>query len=264
MKKGYLLTALALMLLLCGCGQEEPAAEAPIPVPKAEAIQEEDGEHYVFREAVSLLSGCWNPHVCETEDENYPNQFLLSGLYRFYFNDSLHPLEGTAPFEGYVILPEMAADMPEDVTEEVREKYPRFSIPQGKTSGYAFRIPLNPGCSWENGKPIDANTYVESTLRLLDPSMQNPRAADMYFGEFCLAGAENYVNQGSSAALSLTALDQHHDGPGREALLEQYGDQDGLINWQKPRGSIFPPGCQGNRSKSYRTPKAVCQLIRPS
>ena len=59
-------------------------------------------------------------------------------LYGFYFNDALHPVEGKKDYEGYVIVPEMAASDPVDVTEKIKASNPEFGIPESATKGYAY------------------------------------------------------------------------------------------------------------------------------
>lgn len=159
--------------------------------------------NYTYDDWVVTLSSNWNPHTYETADQSYPISFLTTGLYNFIFNDGLNPVEGQEPYEGYVIVPEMAAAMPEDVTEAVKVSHPQFNIPEDATAGYAYVIKLNPLATWEDGTPIKAVDYVESMKRLLDPRYQNYRSADYWEQDFCIAGAENYVNQGTSKIVGL-------------------------------------------------------------
>ncbi|MBR6668979.1 MAG: hypothetical protein IKL25_11590 [Clostridia bacterium] len=160
------------------------------------AMAEDAAPSYVYKDSVSTLATNWNPHTYQTTDDAYPADFLRSGLYTFIFNDELHPVEGKDPYAGYKIVPEMAAAEPVDVTEQVKAEHPEFGIPESATSGYAYVIELNPACTWEDGTPINADTYIESMKRLLDPKLINYRASDYYAGDFCIAGAESYANAG--------------------------------------------------------------------
>ncbi len=153
---------------------------------------------YTYTDWVTTLSANWNPHDYETNDQSYPISYLTAGLYEFIFNDALNPVEGKDPYEGYVIRPEMAAEMPVDVTETVKTSHPQFNIPADATKGYAYTIKLNPLATWQDGTKITAKDYVESMKRLLDPKYNNYRAADYWEQDFSIAGAENYVNQGST------------------------------------------------------------------
>lgn len=165
----------------------------------AEATDEKNGEGstkaetYVYKDTVSELPACWNPLTCE---DSYPGNLLRGGLYAFLFNDALHPMAGQEPFTGCVIVPEMAAAEPVDVTEQVKSERPEFGIPDSANQGYAYAIDLNPACAWEDGTPITADTYVYSMLRLLNPDLRNSRAADFYTGDLRLAGAEAYAHSG--------------------------------------------------------------------
>ncbi len=162
------------------------------------AVAEEAPASYVYKDSVSVLATNWNPHTYQTTDDSYPSSFIRSGLYEFIFNDELNPVEGKDPFKGYKIVPEMAAAMPVDVTEQVKAEHPEFNIPESATSGYAYTIDLNPNAVWEDGTPINADTYVESLKRLLDPKLINYRASDYYSGDFCIAGAEAYSKGGNT------------------------------------------------------------------
>ena len=156
---------------------------------------------YTYQDSVTTMATNWNPHTYQTNDDAYPSDTgrIRIGLYDIIFNDELHPVEGKDPFTGYVVVPEMAASEPVDVTEQVKAEHPEFNIPESATSGYAYTIDLNPNATWEDGTPINADTYVYSMQRLLDPSLLNYRAADYYAQQLCIAGAEAYANGGQTA-----------------------------------------------------------------
>ena len=160
---------------------------------------EEFKGNYTYKDSVVQLSSNWNPHTYQTEDESYPIEFLSGGLYSFIYNDALNPVEEKDPYTGYVIMPEMAASMPVDVTESVREEHPEFNIPKSASAGYAYTIELNPDAEWEDGTPINADTYVYSMKQLLDPKLLNYRATDYFSGALCIAGAADYYYQGTTA-----------------------------------------------------------------
>ena len=221
-----LLLALAMVLSLAACGNntsdptEAPATETPgveategvqfVEAPKAEG-------DFTYKDSVSTLASNWNPHTYQTTDDSYPADFLRVGLYSFIFNDELNPKEGMNPYEGYVIVPEMAAAMPVDVTEQVKAEHPEYGIPESATTGFAYIIDLNPNATWEDGTVINADTYVESMKRLLDPKLLNYRASDYYADNFCIAGAEAYYNMGTSdyvdnASIVVADLVKNEDG----------------------------------------------------
>ena len=229
-----LLLSAALVLSASACAHREERAAETAMEEESTAGTESDAsveKQYIYREAVPLLSNHWNPHTCETPEEDYPNRYLSRGLYRIYFKDG--EKDGEKPLKNYEILPEMAAELPEDITEEARAAFPQFHIPAAASSGYAFRIPLNPCGAWENGIKINAHTYEESMKRLLDPALGNPRASDMYFGEFQVAGAENYANQGKTLVLSLQELSQRGEDP------EDFMKEPGMLNWARTFGARY-------------------------
>ena len=221
MKKtiALLLALLMVFSLFAGCAKK-PAEEEQKPAeeqkePEQEKEPEEQPEEpeevgtYTYQDSVSTMATNWNPHTYQTTDDSYPADFLRAGLYTFIFNDEAHPVEGKNPYEGYVIVPEMAAAEPVDVTAQVRAEHPEFNIPESADHGYAYVIDLNPLATWEDGTPINADTYVYSMKRLLDPALLNYRASDYYAGQFCVAGAEAYANAGSEA-FSENALNNYY------------------------------------------------------
>lgn len=203
-----LVLTMALSLVACNGNTDEtkpsettPAGTDPVETtPAAPAT-------YTWKDSVTTLATNWNPHTYQTTDDSYPADFLRMGLYGFYFNDELHPKEGVEPYEGYVIIPEMAAALPVDVTEQVKAEHPQFGIPESATEGFAYVIDLNPNAVWEDGTPINADTYVESMKRLLDGKLLNYRASDYYVGDFCVAGAEAYYNSGKTVYVDDASVD---------------------------------------------------------
>ena len=192
-----LLLAIAMCFgLLAGCSNNAPAGSEPAT---PSAPQSAAPGTYTYQDSVSTMATNWNPHTYQTQDDSYPADYLRVGLYGFIFNDELNPVEGKNPYEGYVIIPEMAASEPVDVTEKVKAEHPEFNIPESATSGYAYTIDLNPDACWEDGTPINADTYVYSMKQLLNPDLLNYRASDYYAGDFCVAGAEAYANGGHEA-----------------------------------------------------------------
>lgn len=183
-----------------------------------EVVKFDETKEYVYKDSVSTMATNWNPHTYQTNDDSYPADFLRAGLYTFVFNDELHPVEGKDPYAGYKVIPEMAVSEPVDVTAEVRAEHPEFGIPESVDSGYAYTIDLNEKATWEDGTPINADTYIYSMKRLLDPALGNYRATDYYAQDLCIAGAEAYANAGKTSysdtlgAYALADLTKGDDG----------------------------------------------------
>ena len=199
-----MLLALAMVLSLAACAGNndatEPSGEETTPSESGPEVQTFEGD-FIYKDSVSVLSTNWNPHTYQGADQSYPLDYTTSSLYTFMYNDELNPVEGKDAYNGYVIVPEMAAEMPVDVTEKVKAEHPEFGIPESATTGFAYTIALNPNVTFSNGKAINAETYVESMKRLLDPKLLNYRAEDTYTGSLVIAGAEYYANQGQSSYL---------------------------------------------------------------
>ncbi len=202
-KKFLALLLSALMLLSTGmiALAEEPAEEIPEPI---EAV----AGKYTYKTSASTLPSGWNPHTYQTEDDSVYFDYTTSSLYTLYFNDELHPHEDETrePFSSYVIVPEMAADFPVDVTEEVKASHPQFNIPESATSGYAWRVKLRDDLKWDDGTPITAQDFVDSLERVLRPTLLNYRAADYYRGSYVVVNAEKYAQSGNAVFTSFADL----------------------------------------------------------
>lgn len=212
-----------------------PAPSEPAG-PQVETFPE--GE-YVYKDSVSTLATNWNPHTYQTQDDSYPASFIRVGLYDIIFNDALHPVEGREAYEGYLFIPEMAAEMPIDVTETVRAEHPEYNIPDSATAGYAYIINLNKNAVWENGTPINADTYIYSMRQLLNPELLNYRATDYYAGDLCIAGAEFYANQGQTNQLTVRQVMEKEGLEDLEAYWAAYGDKTAYINWDYSFSAIY-------------------------
>lgn len=201
---------------------------------------------YSWNTTVTALSTNWNPHAYQTEYDAAPLEYIASTMYSFIFNDALHPIEGLEPYEGYVIVPEMAAAMPEDVTASIKVSNPEFMIPEGAESGFAYKIKLNENATWDDGTKINAQSYVDSFQRLLDPKLQNDRASDWYGQTLSIAGAEQYNNQQVIKYVDDASI----------VVSELLIDEEG--NYVTPKGEkVFIAidrnlgWCQGNTLKQY-------------
>lgn len=130
----------------------------------------------------------WNVHNWETNDESYITSFTEMGLY-----DCV--LDGAKT--GYEFVHEMASDFPTSIdpseledSDRISEDYYGGIIPNEK--GYIWDIPLNRNAKFDNGTPINADTYVDSMALLLDPEYANYRADSYYKGNFVVCNAEKY------------------------------------------------------------------------
>lgn len=141
---------------------------------------------YTFNDYMPGSPDVWSPHEWETSDDSYILDQTTMGLYGFDLNDTR---------DGYVINPEMAALAPVDVTSEYAGKE-TYGVPADATSQYAFKVALNENACWEDGTPINADTYIYSMQQMLDPTMKNYRATLYTSGSTELANAYEYNHSG--------------------------------------------------------------------
>ncbi|MBQ8320410.1 MAG: hypothetical protein IJX81_05975 [Clostridia bacterium] len=145
--------------------------------------EQTEGENgFTYRDSYLTAPSTWNPHTYRTNDDAYVNDYTTLGLYEFFFKED---------FSGYEVRPEMAASEPKDVTERLKADE-KWGIPAEATEGYAYEIELNPLAKWEDGTPINADTYVYSMQKLLDPTLLNYRASNYYTGKLVIKNAEAY------------------------------------------------------------------------
>lgn len=179
MKKLIIACLTALMLVTVAftgfaCGESNPKPDDPdVPTPSAST--------YTYNALYSGIPGKWSPHTWEDNDENVILSYISMGLYDVALNDAKN---------GYVFVPEMAAEEPVDVTADYVGK---FGVKSGD-SGKAWKIALNQSAVWENGTAINADTYVYSMKELLNPLMMNRRSDSYTTGTFQIFGASDYLH----------------------------------------------------------------------
>jgi len=187
---------------------EEPAAE---PEPELEPAKE-----YTMNDYSSSLGNNWNPHTWETNADDTINSYLSMPFVTMQAENTEDGI--------YQWVYEMATEI-NDVTathKEDLEKYP-VKLPEGKTaadidSGYVFEIKLNPKACWQDGTPINADSYIYSMKQLLDPAMKNYRANLYYAGESAIAGGNGYYNS------DLVGQPIYGDAAGLEGVEEYFLD----------------------------------------
>jgi len=174
-----LLAAMMLLSLAAGCGNDKPAetpttptTPAPTtPAPTTPAPTEpapvEPKVFYTYLSAdVDTLNGMATAYDTNTTPISYCN----STLWLAVPND-----DGM----GFHFVPDLAADMPKQIDELTWE----FSIREDAT--------------WQNGDPINADTYIFTIQTVLDPKLANPMANFMAKQNITIVNAENYMMQGS-------------------------------------------------------------------
>ena len=144
-----------------------------------------DEKVYTYNQALSAVGGStkWSPHTWETNEDSIILGYNTTGFYDFRLN---------ATKDGYSIQPEMAAELPVDVTAEYVGK---LGVEEGEKDK-AWRIALNQNATFENGEKITADDYIYSMQQLLNPKMLNRRADSFYSGDFIIFNAKNYLYAG--------------------------------------------------------------------
>ena len=134
---------------------------------------------YIGTSAVQTL----NAHEWEYTDESNIMSLTQRGFYDVIISDSAD----------YEYVNEMASAAPVDVTASYAGDY---GVPSDASEGYAFEIALRENACWEDGTPINADTYIYSMQQLLDPDMANYRATLYTEGTMALANAYLYYQNG--------------------------------------------------------------------
>ncbi len=174
---------LALVMVLAVCAGCKKPVEANTP------------DTYTLREYTTVLGVNWNPHTWETDPDSTIMSYLETPLVTMSIKDSVNGIYQWV-YKAATSVTDVTAANKGDLT-----KY-NVTLPAGKTAdditeGYVFEIKLNPAMKWENGTPINADTYIYSMKALLDPAMRNYRANLYYNGESAVAGGMTYFSSGA-------------------------------------------------------------------
>ena len=185
-----------------------------------------DEKVYTYNDYIAGTTNMkWGTVNWETNEDSYVLSKITSRFYNFYLNDTK---------DGWAIGCDLASELPVDVTSDYVGSY---GIEEGDTAK-AWKITLNPDACWEDGTPINADSYIYSYQQLLDPIMLNRRADSLYAGDFQIYGAKNYVYQGRTSfnALGETVEDYLANG-GDESQL--YVDVTSFWNVTAEDGSQY-------------------------
>ncbi len=155
-----LLAAIMVLTMLAGCGGEPANPDTPAD-PAAKKVY----KTYITSEVSSL-------NMADNVDSNSetPATYCLSQLYRSYPNE-----DGT----NYIYICDLAAELPVQVDE------------------YTWNIPLRKEAKWDNGDPINADTWIETFKARLNPQLAQRMATFSIDSSIVIAGAEDYFYQGT-------------------------------------------------------------------
>ena len=158
----------------------------------------EDG--YTYRAYSTALGTNWNPHTWEMNADQSIMEQISIGLV-----DTVMAKEGEFKWQY-----EMATDIQDITASATDADKTKWGIGEGAT-GRMWKITLNPNAKFENGKVINADTYVESMKLQLDPELQNYRANSYTENDFEIVGAKAYYNQGKSGYFPAVELETYGD-----------------------------------------------------
>jgi len=181
-------------------------------------------DSYTYNGAATALGSNWNPHTWESNADDTINSYITTPFVSMSVKDSENGV--------YQWVYEMAVSIT-DVTSEHKEDLIRYAVtlPEGRTpdtteSGYVFEIALNPDARWEDGTPINADSYIYSMKQLLSPEMHNYRANLYIAGEAALAGAAAYYNSGTPVYKAMVAP---YETKGDYSFDLEKGIADGIV-----------------------------------
>lgn len=210
MKKtlSFVLALMMVLVMIGGCTQQvvdnennnnDPAVENTAAPAENNGGEEVQPDTYTYNTYSASLGTNWNPHTWEVNADDSILSYLEVPLTDLTIKDS-----ETGEYQWIFVG---ATDI-QDVTAEHQDDLVKYNCEEtDATEGYVFEISLREGLVWEDGTPINADTYVYSMQQLLAPEMQNYRANNYYSGESAIAGALEYFFQGQAApVLNTTPL----------------------------------------------------------
>ena len=153
---------------------------------------------YTYNTYSAALGTNWNPHTWETNADSGVLSYIEAPL------ADITVLDSEAGSYQWIFV---AATDIKDVTADHQDDLVKFGCAETEaTEGYVYEIALREGMVWQDGTPINADTYIYSMKQLLDPAMQNYRANNYYSGDSAVAGGKAYYFQGQSVTLASDSI----------------------------------------------------------
>ena len=191
MSKRILSLVLALVMVFClvACGGDVDPNPSAEPSQSGNNTDNTPAIDYTYNGYSESLGTNWNPHTWEMNADQSIQSYILAPLTDLTVKDST-----TGEYQWIFV----AAESVTDVTADHQDDLVKYGCAEtDATEGYVYEIKLRPEMKWEDGTPINADTYVYSMQQMLDPKMKNYRANNYYSGESAVAGARAYFNQGA-------------------------------------------------------------------
>lgn len=226
MKKITKILAIVLALLmvlpaLAACKNDEKTTNDPnaSKAPNGTEIPtgNEAEEEYTYRLVMGAAPDTWNPHTWETNADSEMMSYI-EGI----------PVDVTLGESGYF---EWVYEMLTGVTDVTStwdqaqnwlEKDAEGNYPQDG-DGYIYKLDLNPDAKWQDGTPINADTYIYSMERCISSEMKNYRANSYTTSESAIKNAIGYYQNDLEGEIIYTdAAVQGADGNITYAEADDY------------------------------------------
>ena len=193
-KRLAFLLALSMTVSLAACGSSSNSGSGSASAEEgSETVVETTAEagSYTYHTTISSIN-TWSPTDWELSSEDTIISLTMSELWAFVMADN------DAQYE---IIPELATEMPVDVTDEYAGNE-TYGVPEDGV-GYAWKVTIRQDAVWEDGTPITVDDFEYSLQQFLNPEMKNYRASNYYSGTGAIANAQDYYNSGSMVYNSL-------------------------------------------------------------
>ena len=199
--------------------EDVKAVNAALANAEAEIQKITGGARYTLNEYSSSISHQWNPHTYESAEEADLFAYITIGLYEFVLNETK---------DGYKIVPELAAELAEDVTSEYVGKYGVNADDKGKV----WKVKLNPNAKWETGEAITADDYIFSMEALLNSNYKNYRSTAFTSSDGELYNAAYYSKQDRAGGIDWQPVRSADD----EDLIKDAASKELYIVWDEFHG----------------------------
>lgn len=194
--------------------EDDEAVDTALDGGKAalDAVERIGEKQYTLREYINSSPASWNAHNWQTNGDSY-----VFGYTEIGWVDSTMKAEGE-----YQWTYEMAESI-EDITAQASaEDKAKWNITDDQTSGRMFKITLNKNAKWQDGTPINADTYIYSMQQLLSPEMKNYRADLYWSGENAVYNGEMWFKQDQIGAKTYGPISELGFASAGETLAAGY------------------------------------------
>ena len=171
---------------------------------------------YTYHEPVLATPGEWNPHILQAANNGLVGHLTTMGFVTPGMNAN----------KDYVWLNEMA-DSITDITSSFSQKE-KYGIKDTDVKR-VYQIKLNREARWEDGTPINADSYIYSMKQLLDYSMKNPRSSIFTEGIAAIEKAKEYMYNGQN----------YYDALHMSGMEYTYEIKDGYVYIQNGPGVYY-------------------------